>query len=448
MSILRPWDCPATWQWARLGELTTVVGGGTPSTTNAKYWDGGDIPWITPADLSGYQGTRICEGARSITELGLRNSGARLLPVGTVLLSSRAPVGYVVIASQPVATNQGFKSYLPSDTLTSEYLYWYLKGNRQLLLELSSGTTFLELSGRNAAQVPIPVPPLAEQRRIVVAIEEHLSRLDAAVAGLERVKAMLPRYRAAVLKAAVEREGPTRHVPLGTLLREPLRNGHSSRRMLGAGGVRTLTLTAVTEGDFGPANTKLTSASPERVSDLWLEPGDVLIERSNTPDLVGTTRVYMGPRNYAIFPDLLIRARFDGSVDPRFAEIVLQTPRARAYFKGAAQGIAGSMPKISQPTIEKFDFPLLSSSEQTEVIETVECRLTAESTVSHDVESALARASALRQSILARAFRGELVPQDPSDEPAVALLERIRAERAGVVPVGKAQRVKMVAKHR
>src|SRR4051812_8922599 len=101
-----PWAIPDTWRWSTMGEVAEVVGGGTPSTDRPEYY-GGDIPWITPADLSGYVGKSISAGSRSITRAGLENSGARLMPAGAVLFSSRAPIGYVVVAANPVSTNQG-----------------------------------------------------------------------------------------------------------------------------------------------------------------------------------------------------------------------------------------------------------------------------------------------------------------------------------------------------
>jgi type I restriction enzyme, S subunit len=185
-------------------DIASIVGGGTPSTGNLAFWKGGDIPWITPADLSGYGQKTISRGARNITRLGLERSGAMLLPSGAVLFSSRAPIGYVAIASNPVSTNQGFKSFVLEPGITPDYVYYYLQFSKPLALSLASGTTFQEISGRNARLIPVVVAPVDEQPRIVEAIESYLSRLDEAVDSLERVQAKLKAYRASVLKAAVE----------------------------------------------------------------------------------------------------------------------------------------------------------------------------------------------------------------------------------------------------
>jgi type I restriction enzyme S subunit len=198
-----PWPIPLNWRWARMGEVATIIGGSTPRTDRPEYF-GGDIPWITPADLSKYEAKTISRGARNITKDGLENSGARLLPSNSVLFSSRAPIGYVAIAANPVATNQGFKSFVLRDELLPDFVYYYLQRAKELAVALASGTTFLEISGKNAARLPVPIPPLEEQHRIVAEIEKQFTRLEVGVTALRRVQANLKRYRAAVLKIACE----------------------------------------------------------------------------------------------------------------------------------------------------------------------------------------------------------------------------------------------------
>jgi type I restriction enzyme S subunit len=187
-----------------MGEISDVVGGGTPKTNDPTNYEGGTIPWITPADLSGYTAKHIAHGARFITQKGLEESSAKMMAAGTVMFTSRAPIGYVAIASNPVCTNQGFKSFVLKGGVLPDYVYWWLKGSKDLAESMASGTTFLELSGAKAKQIPIPVAPLDQQKHIVAEIEKQFSRLDEAVANLKRVKANLKRYKAAVLKAAVE----------------------------------------------------------------------------------------------------------------------------------------------------------------------------------------------------------------------------------------------------
>ena len=183
---------PPGWQTKTLGEVAQVVGGSTPKTSEPSYW-GGEIPWITPNDLSRHGGKYIERGERNITQAGYESCSTKMLPAGAVLLSTRAPIGYVAIARNPVCTNQGFKSFICAPGVDPEYVYWYLKGAKQLAERYASGTTFLELSAKAAARLPIPVAPQPEQGAIVQEIEKQWTRLDAAVAALKRVHANLKR---------------------------------------------------------------------------------------------------------------------------------------------------------------------------------------------------------------------------------------------------------------
>lgn len=151
----------------KLNELGTVYSGGTPSTKNAEYWDG-NIPWITPKDLSGYKRKYISSGERSITELGLQNSSAILIPKRSVLMSSRAPIGYVVINENEVTTNQGFKSInCNEDKCLNEYMYYWIKNNVDYITSKSNGSTFKEISGTSFKELIAKVPSLVNQAKIV-----------------------------------------------------------------------------------------------------------------------------------------------------------------------------------------------------------------------------------------------------------------------------------------
>lgn len=174
----KPFEIPKSWEWVRLGEIGTIVGGGTPRTTVKEYWENGNIPWLTPADLSGYNGKYISHGLRFITELGLQKSSAKLMPKGTVLFSSRAPIGYTAIAKNKIATNQGFKSCVPFIMKMNKYIYYYLTYSAELINQNASGTTFKEVSGAVVSNLPFPLPPLAEQRRIVEKVDKIMSICD------------------------------------------------------------------------------------------------------------------------------------------------------------------------------------------------------------------------------------------------------------------------------
>lgn len=140
----------------RISEIGTVVGGGTPSTKNPDYW-GGDIPWISPKDLTDYKSVYISKGENFLTEKGLK-SGTRLLPKNTLLFSSRAPIGYVALAANPICTNQGFKSIVCDEKqVVSLYLYYYMKANLDYIKLFGTGATFPEISGKTMGKIKVEI---------------------------------------------------------------------------------------------------------------------------------------------------------------------------------------------------------------------------------------------------------------------------------------------------
>jgi type I restriction enzyme S subunit len=182
--------------------VAKIVGGGTPSTSDEENFAKHGIPWLTPADLSGYLEKYVSRGRRDISPKGLESSGAQLLPKGSVLFSSRAPIGYCVIAANEVTTNQGFKSLVLGPDLIPEFTRYYLAASKEYAESLASGTTFKELSGSRMAELQIPVPPIDVQRRIVKKLDEVLAQSRSAVEQLDLVPELAETYRQSVLAAA------------------------------------------------------------------------------------------------------------------------------------------------------------------------------------------------------------------------------------------------------
>src|SRR5438876_7924545 len=163
------------WALAVMGDVAEVIGGGTPSTKQSlNFCTEGGHPWLTPADLGGFDGVYVSRGARNLTPKGLAASSARLMPRGAVLMSSRAPIGYLAIAANEISTNQGFKSFICREGVEPEFVFFWLKFIRPVLEELGSGSTFAEISGGRAKEIPILVAPTAEQRRILGKLNELL----------------------------------------------------------------------------------------------------------------------------------------------------------------------------------------------------------------------------------------------------------------------------------
>lgn len=175
----------AGWQRKAIGEICEVINGGTPKTGVAAYWDG-PHQWITPAEMGKRTSPFIAETERTITDQGLQNSSARLLPPNSVILSSRAPIGHLVINTEPMATNQGCKGLVPGPLLEFKYLYYYLSSIVGLLNDLGTGATFKELSGGKLKEVHVPFPPKAEQRRIVNILDEAFDGIAKAKANAEK----------------------------------------------------------------------------------------------------------------------------------------------------------------------------------------------------------------------------------------------------------------------
>jgi type I restriction enzyme S subunit len=309
--------------------------------------------------------------------------------------------------------------FRPDNRLDSRFLeLWLLSPDAQRQIDaIKTGISDsgLNLTHARFTRLPVPVPPLAEQRHIVELLEDHLSRLDAAEgylsSGLRRAEVWYGRLLADTLWAA---EYP--RVQVQDLLREPMRNGRSDRAAAGAEhGTRTLTLTAVTKNAFTEANTKMTVTPTERARGLWLEPGDVFVQRSNTPELVGTTARYDGPREWAIFPDLLIRLRADESkVDSRFLAAALQSKPGHDQLRRKAKGLAGSMPKIDQNAIATATIPVPSLDDQLRLLDAIRDAADARNLVRTELALAQRRSQGLRRALLGAAFSGRLTG-DASD---------------------------------
>ncbi|EOU5698640.1 restriction endonuclease subunit S [Escherichia coli] len=174
----KPFELPQGWEWVTLATVGEIVGGGTPKSDNPQFWAKNGIKWITPADLYGLKGKYITSGARDISPAGLSNSSARLMPKGSVLFSSRAPIGYVAIADAELSTNQGFKSCVPYIKESAEYIYYFLLASAKKIDAEASGTTFKEVSGAIVSKILLPLPPLSEQLKIVSRANELMSLCD------------------------------------------------------------------------------------------------------------------------------------------------------------------------------------------------------------------------------------------------------------------------------
>lgn len=413
-------DLPPGWAEVTIGDVCEVVGGATPKTKVAEYW-GGDVAWLTPDDMSRHHGKYIAHGARSLTDQGYDSCSATMVPKGTVLFTSRAPIGYVAIAQAPVCTNQGFKSFVPPEGVLSDYLYWYLRYTTPDIRDMGSGTTFKEISKRVAASIPLRLPPLAEQRRIVDAIEEHLTRIDSADQDVASAVARLGRYRMSILQSRIRGDWPI--LPLGNL-GEVFVGSTPSRADPSLWG--------------GPVP--------------WVSSGEVAFCRiSETAETISKDAV----REDRIHPPGTVMLGMIGEGKTRGQAAILDVPAAHnqnsaairldpekalpewlylvllAQYEATRQaGSGGNQPALNKARVKALPVPTPPVEVQRVVVEQLDRLMAQIGRAASALESVAARSVALRQSVLAEAFCGRLLPQDPDDEPASRLVDRISRDRA------------------
>lgn len=199
-----PFEIPESWKWVQLKNVGQIVGGGTPKTSEPDYWNG-DISWITPADLGKNSSKWIHKGVKSITRKGLNESSAKLMPSGSVVYSSRAPIGHIAIAGQELCTNQGCKSFVPNDQyITTEWAYYMLIARTKDIQSRASGTTFKEISGKGVGDTWITLPSLAEQGRIVAKLEEAFEEIDRAEKAYDELQTLAGVLRGQILQEAIQ----------------------------------------------------------------------------------------------------------------------------------------------------------------------------------------------------------------------------------------------------
>ncbi|CAL4867094.1 Type-1 restriction enzyme EcoKI specificity protein [Asticcacaulis sp. MM231] len=506
------WDLPPTWLWSTFGEVSTIVGGGTPSAGDESNFDDQGISWLTPADLTGYKGTYIAKGRRSLSVKGFSESAAKLLPPGAVLFSSRAPIGYCAIASNELCTNQGFKSFILVAESSPEYARHYLLASTAYAESLSSGTTFKELSGARAADMAFPLAPFLEQRRIVSKIDSLTAKSKRARDNLKYVPRLVEKYKQAILarcfsgqmtsrwreenpdcvldaKKVVQqiesdkllfmsqsmrafeskkRAGQKVTKPRELTVPDPVSSDQFAQlwslppewQWLQIGCFAFVTKLAGFEytdyvkydptGDlkvikaenaglngFKPTDfSKIQSSSVAHLERSILTGGELLVVFVGA----GTGQVALVPENDKFFlgPNIGMARPYTQSVSPRYLELFLRSDAGKSLLLLSAKAVA--QPSLSMGAIRSTPVALPSHGEQIEIVRRIESAFAWIDRLASEATSARKLIDHLDQAILSKAFRGELVPQDPNDEPASVLLERIRAERASTPVVKRGRR--------
>lgn len=410
---------PNGWKWIKLSEVGDIISGGTPSTNVAEYWNG-EISWITPADLSGYTNKTISKGRKSITESGLKNSSARLMPEGSVVFSSRAPIGYVAIAAKKLATNQGFKSIVPNEKIDSEYLYYFLRHSKRKAEEAASGTTFKEISLKRFAELEVPVPNVLKQRQIVSKIEELFSELDKGAEELKTAQQQLKVYRQAVLKWAFE----------GKLTNDDVEDGE----LLEGWEIKMIS-------EVSKVNPKLTKESIDNELEVQFLPMKLveeIINRIHLTEIKKFKEVQKGSYTPFINNDIIFAKvtpcmengkiavvenlkngigygssefhvlRCSDKLLNKYLFYFIVQDKFRNEAANAMTGAVG-LRRVPKQFIENYPIPLPPLEEQHQIVQEIESRLSVCDKIEETITASLKQAEALRQSILKQAFEGRLV---------------------------------------
>jgi type I restriction enzyme S subunit len=404
-------NLPKGWEIKKLKEIGEVISGGTPSTTVSEYWNG-NISWISPSDLTGYNEIKIRRGKKSITELGLKKSSAKLMPKGSVLFSCRAPIGYVAIADEELSTNQGFKSIIPNANIDSLFIYYFLKNSKQEAEKVASGTTFKEISLRNFSDLQIPLPPLETQQHIVSKIEELFSELEKGVEELKKSLEQLKVYRQSVLKWAFE----------GRFTNENVKEGEFPEgwevKKLGevfnfiGGGTPSKNEKAYWNGKIPWASIKdikgeyLTQTS-DFITDEGLKKSTTNLAKNG--ELIIATRINPGRPiitkiETTINQDLKI-ARPKVNIDIKFAFYFFLNRENEILKKSSGTTVLG----IRLEILNDIEISFPSIEEQHQIVQEIESRLSVADKMEEQIKTSLQQAEALKQSILKKAFSGELV---------------------------------------
>jgi type I restriction enzyme S subunit len=392
------------WDTVPLEKLGTIYSGGTPSRIIPSFWDG-SIAWVTPGELTKINSKWLTQTKEYITELGLSNSSTKLMPKGTILVTTRATIGSVALAAIPVCTNQGFKSIVPNEDTDSIFYYYLLQFIASEIVRLSSGSTFDEISRRDFANIVVPRPPIKEQRRIA----EILDTIDEVIAYTEALIAKLKQIRTGLLHDLLTRgldengqlrdpiahpeqfkDSPFGRIPkewevlnLESLLNGRPKNGYSPKEVDEWTGIVMLGLSCLTDEGFEPCQLKNAPLDDPKVNNALLSDGDFLLSRSNTRERVALAGIYQDIGVPCIYPDLMMQLIINEKTCNRFLELLLQYFPIRNQLTGKAQGTSASMVKISSQTVIETVVPLPDSTEQVRIIQGIDrhdSRISTEST--------------------------------------------------------------------
>ncbi|MFA4985098.1 MAG: restriction endonuclease subunit S [Candidatus Brocadiia bacterium] len=400
---------PEGWRWVKLGGVCRLAGGSTPDTGTSGYWDG-NIVWVTPTDLGKLLGTTITTTARRITETGLQNCASEILPKGTVVMSSRAPIGHLAIAGVPLCTNQGCKSFVPGPDVDTVFLYWILKLSVPEIQALGSGATFAEVSKSALQQFEIPFPPLSEQRRIAAILQEQMAAVEKArAAALARLQAVrdLPN---AFLRQVFPQPGQAlpegwKWAELGRVC-EKITDGTHRSPPNGNAGIPYITAKNIKR--FAIDLTELTFVSLEDHKAIFARcdprPGDVLYIKDGAT--MGVAAENTLDFSFSMLSSVAMIRPKAGTLDPGFLTAWLNHPETLRGVTEAQLGSAIQRMILSQ--ITRMNIPLPPLPEQQRIAAQLKEQMDSADRARVAAEDELNTINSLPAALLRRAFSGEI----------------------------------------
>ena len=384
------------WTYKKIKDVGLVVGGTTPSTSNPAFW-GGDICWISPAELNGEH--YIYDSVKKITQEAVVAKSLKQLPVGTVILSSRAPIGKIAINKVPMYCNQGFKCVVCGPELYNEYLYWWLYGKKDYLNSLGTGATFPEISKTVVENIVIPIAPLSEQQHIVSRLDSTFAHIDTLKANAEKqLREARALFQKSLSKAMEPKEGWEKKTLKDlSIIAGDYGLSVSSKPF---DGVRYLRITDIT--DWGDLNDDVVSANIDSdKKQEELEEGDILFARTGAT--VGKTLVYKKEFGECLFAGYLIRYRLNKDIIlPRYMYYVTHS---KEYYDWVfVNQEAAAQPNISAKkyNLLPVNYPPLSEQQYiVKRLDSLSSNLRKLEEIEHKV---IAECDALKQALLRKVF--------------------------------------------
>lgn len=349
-----------------LRRLAHIVNGGTPKG-DASNWDG-DVPWATPVDLGTAHGGELSDTLRTLTDEGLE-TGSSAVPAGSVLLSTRAPVGYVAIATQRTAFNQGCKALVPDKRLNSRYLAYALQASTANLQVRSNGTTFLELSTEALKSTRIPYLTVPKQVQIADFLDRETAQIDAMIEAQERVVHLSQEHRAAVVAQTLEalETGGAPTVPLRycLMVQSGVTLGHKPSE--DDEEYPYLRVANVQTGWLDLDVIKTVRVAPDVARRAMLRTGDVLITEGGDRTALGRGALWRGEIPGALHQNHIFALRCRDCLDPSFLVYVLDTPAARIHFESTRRQTT-NLSSTNTAKVKAFKTPLPPVTRQKEVV--------------------------------------------------------------------------------